>query len=407
MATTTIASPPVQPSRPTLAGAIAGRVAQARPRDVVLVAALGLAGLWLTFLAHYHGHVVDFSIFGQELAGLVGPPSDAHPIVGQGYDGQFFWRLGNDPLLLDPQTLHMLAGDQAYRAQRIFYPALAWLLGGGQGAALPYTLQLVAWGAVLGLVGLMATVAQAHGRSAWWGLCLGVLPGMYLGAARGLADPLATTMMIGAFVALDRRRYGWAAAATVAAVLTRETMIVLPLAIVACGAASFAGLPQRLRPERPALGAWMVAAAGIVVYGAWQAYASIRLGVTPARSTPDGQFSGMFAFVPQQLEVTGRDVGAGGRFVLLAVANPVYLAAMAGAAAVAVFALSRRIGVPELCAAGFALVAVTQSYGDHWSYTRASAPLFAALAYIALTRGYQRTLIMIACGVVLVPLYPA
>jgi hypothetical protein len=47
-----------------------------------------------------------------------------------GYDGQFYAQLALDPTLRDPHLRGAL-DVPAYRARRIFLPALAWLLGGG------------------------------------------------------------------------------------------------------------------------------------------------------------------------------------------------------------------------------------------------------------------------------------
>ncbi len=380
-------------------------IARAPVWFVVVAAAVVVAPLWLIVLAQFDGNVVDLAIFGGELAPRVRPPADAHPLAGPGYDGQFFWRLATDPLLHGSEVLHTFDAE-AYRVQRILYPALAWLIAAGRPSLLPVTLQLVAWAAVLGLVALLAGTAQRHGRSAWWGLPLGLMPGMYLGAVRGLADPLAATLLVAAVVAMERRRWGWAALAAAAAVLARETMMLLPIAMLAVGVAAAAQLPDRLRPAPLPRPAWVVAGVAAAAYTAWQAYAAVRIGSVPYLSTPDGQFTGPFSALVGQLDVTGRDVANGGRFLLLAIANPLYLAAIAVGAGLAVWAAARCLESVSVCAVLFAAVAVTQAYGDHWSYTRATAPLFALLAYLALTRGYRRTMTLIACGALLLPLYP-
>jgi hypothetical protein len=384
----------------------AGRLAAAPVRAVVLAAAALVAVLFGLALAHVDGRAVDLAIFGQDYAALVQPPPEATPIPGAGYDGQFFWRHATDPLLLGDDAVATFTGGQAYRAQRVGLPALAWLLAGGQAGLVALTLQLVAWGAVVALVALLARVAVAHGRSAWWGLPLGLMPGMVLAATRGLADPVAVALVVAAVVALGAGRHRWAALAMAGAVLTRETMLLLPLAVVGCAVLAALPLPDRLRPAAPPRAALLAAGAAIAVFAAWQAYVAVRLGSLPMGAVPDGQTSGLFGAFPGQLDVTARDVGNGGRYVLLAVANPLYLLAMVAGVGLAWWAAVRRPEPLTLCAAGFALVAATQSYGDHWSYTRASAPLFALLAILALQRGWRPVLTVLACGALLVPLYP-
>jgi hypothetical protein len=388
--------------------AVITRLAAAGIGTVVVASAALLALVWAVMLLHFHGDLTGFVVFGDFYAPHIEPPAGAIVQHGYGYDGQYFWRMAASPLLSDGTILDTLRyGAQEYRASRMLYPTLAWLLAGGQESLLPVTLQVVGWAAILGLVALMASVARRAGRSAWWGLALGLLPGTFLGMARDLADPLAVTLMIGALVALERRRFGLVALAGSAAVLTRETMMILPVALGASLVAGRMTIPARLKPRINDKTLWMP----VVVIGAacvaWQAYATVRLGRVPALNTPDEQFTGPLNALVGQLHRTAHDVGAGGHFILLAIANPLYLVAICGAAAIAVWAASQRLDAAAICAALFAVVAVTQSYGDHWAYTRATAPLFAALAYVALQRGYGRTLTIIAAGVILLPLYPA
>lgn len=380
------------------------RGSRARIGIVVAAAAGVLALLWSLTLIHFHGDFTGFVVFGHYFAHLVQPPADA--LVGSkyGYDGQFFWRIAVDPLLHDSATIGIFHG-QEYRAQRMLYPALAWLLAGGAKALIPYTLQIVGWAAALTLVGVFARVAEDLGRSPWWGLPLGLQPGIYLGMTRDLADPLAVALLVVAILALDRERPALAAIATAAAVLTRESMVLLVVALVASIVLARMDLPERLRAPVPRYAA-LVAGVGLAAYVAWQAYAASRLGKLPGLGTSQHQFTGPLNAVMPQLSRTAHEVTQGGRFILLAIANPVYLVALCAAAWVAFWAAAQRLDVPAICAALFAVVGLTQQYGDHWSYTRATAPLFALLAYIALRRGYRRTLVLVAALVALLPMYP-
>jgi hypothetical protein len=373
---------------------------------VVAAAATALLGvLWLTLLVRHHGDITGFIEFGRYFAAAIHPPAHAAVPPGFGYDGQYFWRMAVSPLLADHAVVNALSAHQQYRAQRMMYPTLAWLLAGGQRALVPYTLQLVGFASVIALVALLASTARRRALSAWWGFA-GLMPGMYLGMARDLADPLSVTLAVATFVALDRRRLSLAAVAAAAAVLSRETMLFIPLALTAALVLGRIGVPDPLKPRPLPAGTWMVAATSFGAYIAWQAYATVRLGAVPAFATPSGQFGAPLATFPHQIAQTALDAGGGGQHLLLALANPLYLAGIVAASALAVWALIRRGDAIAICATLFALVAVSQTYGDHWSYTRATAPLFALVALIAIERRHRRTLAFVAAGVGLLPLYP-
>jgi len=387
-------------------GSVAARPPRRAGAPAVAAAATVLLGvLWLWLLARHHGDMTGFIEFGRYFAPAIHPPAHAAVPPGFGYDGQYFWRMAVSPLLGDHTVVSMLRDHQQYRAQRMVYPTLAWLLAGGQRGLVPYTLQLIGFASAIALVALLASAARRRGLSAWWGLA-GLMPGMYLGMARDLADPLSVTLAVATFVALDRRRIWLAAVAASAAVLSRETMLFIPLALTGSLVLARVGVAERLKPSRLPARTWVVAATSFGAYLAWQAYATVKLGAVPALATPSGQFGAPLAPFPHQIAQTARDAGAGGQHLLLALANPLYLAGIVAASVLAIWALVRRIDATAICAGLFALVAVSQTYGDHWSYTRATAPLFALVALIAIERRYKRALVFVAAGAALLPLYP-
>ena len=387
----------------------ASRVLVAPPiAVVVVVAGLVLLGPWLQTLDRQGGSLSGFVVFGEDFRSSIDPPQGARVVGGPGYDGQYFWKMAVDPWLGDATVDALEAADDEYRAQRILYPTLAWALAAGSDDLVPAVLQLVDWLAVAALVALFAVVAKRHGRSPWWGVALGLTPGMYLGLVRDLSDPLAVALLVAAVVALvEFERPGLAAAAGAAAVLTRESMLLLAIAVVVVLVARRLPLPPSLRPAALPRGAWIVPAVIAVVFGAWQLYARTRVGTLPMFATAEGQFRAPFAFIAEQLDQTRHDAGSGGRFARLAYANAAYLTQLTIAAVLAMWALVKRPDLPAVCATGFALVGITQNYGDHYSYTRATAPLLALLALIALQRSAAVPLMVAGFGVLLLPLYLA
>lgn len=229
---------------------------------VVLVVAL---------LARADGNPQFFVHFGQE--GSVVPM--AKRVLGDdiliphvdGHDGQAFWLLARDPLLVHgKEFLAPYLDRPTYRAQRIGYPLLAapWRLG-GETALL--------WGllatnlAVILVGGLVARSLVAHlGGASRGSLAFALCPGVLLATLFSLSDALALALLLATALAMTRRRIGVAVACGVLAALTKESALL--------GLAGFAFLTPRLPARTRAL----LFAAPAAAAAAWALYVRWRLG---------------------------------------------------------------------------------------------------------------------------------
>ena len=153
---------------------------------------------------------------------------------GSGYDGQFYAQIAVAPDVTSP-ALKTALDEPAYRSRRILLPLLAHALGLGepwwvlQAYAL---LNLAAWLALAWL--WWRQLAAPSARGIWvWLACL-----LSLGALDSLRFALTDLPMVLALVlavsALQRRRYGLAAAGFLAAGFIRETAVLAfqPLGLV-------------------------------------------------------------------------------------------------------------------------------------------------------------------------------
>ncbi len=113
---------------------------------------------------------------------------------GDGYDGQFYFYLGQDPFLTRPATVRAL--DNTFRVRRIAYPLLGWALSGGDRARLPLVLVLLNVLAGTALAGLAAAAAARAGRSPWWSLPLVLYPGVWVPVLGDLTEPLQLTFLV-------------------------------------------------------------------------------------------------------------------------------------------------------------------------------------------------------------------
>ncbi len=207
-------------------------------RTLILVSVAGALALLGLVLVQLRGHpLADLvqpgvngpaaSLVKAEFPGLRLPP-------GAGNDGQAFYAIARDPL--HPTAVAPLLDRPRYRLQRPLYPVLAWLLhptGGGD--ALVIALLAVNVAAAGLATAALGWFAARRGRSCAWGLLAVVLPGAYMAMRISCADLLAGGLaLLAAALFLDGRS-GPAAVVAVAAALTKESTLILTLAVAATG----------------------------------------------------------------------------------------------------------------------------------------------------------------------------
>jgi hypothetical protein len=233
-----------------------------------------LSGL---FLLKYDGNAQWFVHFGKE--GSVMPV--AREVFGRdllvphedGHDGQAFWLLARDPLLLDGKTVVAPNLDRpGYRAQRILYPALAapWRLAGEQAL----TWGLLVTNLVIVFVGgaIAASLALTLRAPPRASLAFALSPGVFVAVIMDGSDALALAALLGAILALvgERKRPGWAIVAGVVAALAKEPTI-----------AGLVGIAIVIRtvPLK-----WRIALVAVptAATAAWAVYARWRLGWPPS-----------------------------------------------------------------------------------------------------------------------------
>lgn len=329
-------------------------------------------------LAVYHGNPTGYVRFGRLFVFETHPPPGAYIDTRTGYDGQFFWVLALDPLLLQQRTIAAFS-PQNFRLARIGYPALAYLLAGGQEDAIPWSLLAINVMTVLALTIAFAAYARRRGWSGWWALAVGLLPGLQFVTMGDLSGALATALMLGGLMAWERQRRWLAAALLAGAGLTREPMLFAVVAVAISEGARWWQVRHESGALRRAARVWPVLALPAVAFLAWQIYLETRLngGAMPPASAFDLPLMGLLKQIPGALR-TG--------LTPTAVWNLALLGGIFAGVAVA-FALVRRcLSAPIVAAALFSAVVLVLPFGTDWGYSRESAPIFAALLLGALER---------------------
>jgi hypothetical protein len=191
-----------------------------------------------------------------------------------GYDGQFYYRMALDPANLH-KTAYGITMDAPYRFMRIGYSALAWLVSLGHYTAVPYALVAINVAALAALGYLGGLLARDAGRHAIWGLLLVGYFGLMDSLSRDLTEPLGALCLIAGVLAYRKRHPLLAAAAFSYGVLTRETVLVAPVAL---GIVRVIQIARRRDRPGPADLAWLVPG---VVFAAWEVVVKLATGAFP------------------------------------------------------------------------------------------------------------------------------
>jgi hypothetical protein len=83
-----------------------------------------------------------FILIGEHFAHPAQLPPGMPLRADYGYDGQFYYRLANNPFNFS-HTAFGITVDRTYRFMRIGYPVITWLVSAGQRALIPYMLVAV------------------------------------------------------------------------------------------------------------------------------------------------------------------------------------------------------------------------------------------------------------------------
>jgi hypothetical protein len=243
------------------------------PAIAGLLLAVAVVGL------HFEALGADPSVFVRAAPPLADPlrvPSSLHTMnADQAYDGQFFYRLAVDPLLV--RDVGITVDGPSYRQQRLLYPLLAGALSLGQEAWVPWLLIVVnvAGLAILGFLG--ASYAVAIKRDAWWGIALPLYVGFTYTLTRDLSEIVAACLLIATLLAVQRKQIVVAIAMMGLAVLARETAVVLAAALLA---AWF--WDRRKNPSSDRLSIGLAGRAGLACFVATQTMLWLMWGGLPA-----------------------------------------------------------------------------------------------------------------------------
>ncbi len=206
-----------------------GRISSEAAAGLLTLAAY-LPFLLLRTLIAGGGNPARLSLIGTAFSNRRELPSFLPTISGSGYDGQFFLRFALNPFDL-ARTAYGITLDVPFRAQRIGYPFLSWLLSFGNAHLVPLSLIAVNIAAVTTIAWAAARLARGSARPVLTGLAASTFFGYAMSTGRDLSEPTAAALALVAMNLFEENRNLLAGLAFAAATLTLETELVIPIAI--------------------------------------------------------------------------------------------------------------------------------------------------------------------------------
>lgn len=326
---------------------------------------------------------------------------DAHPMLGArddiraslrlepgGYDGQFVYFMTFDPFIRDWRDPHIVGryiDTPPYRYGRAGFAWLTKLVSLGRWQLVPTVMVWLVAAGIAGTAALMTRFARDGGVSAWWGLSVLAIPGMWRSLHVALPEPIAAMLVLGGLLLFKGGRMTGAALAFSAAMLVRETTVV-PVLVCVVFLSRDAGVRRAIA----------FAALAILPYLLWRAYVGFAF-------LDDWGLRG-FLFNPgtHGVPLAGiagvyRDVSAGlysahGGLVRAAIWLPPLLAAIS---ALAIALAIRCRSVAAISAAIYAVAALSLDRLQVWSHAanveRTTYELFVLAAAACLTLPREAT----------------
>jgi hypothetical protein len=349
----------------------------------MLVAGALHAVLLACYVAAFGGDPGILVCVGRDQAGH--PPYEAihRGLQKDGYDGQYYYAIARSPW-----GHHEAEIDCSARQVRILYPALSWLLSGGDDQRLLWAMPLVNLLAIAGLAGLGARLALRQGWSPWWAVLLPLAVNVAMPMLRDLTDVLSTLTVCGLLVSwlLGGRWWGlslWAAAA----VFCREQNVALVLVVLL--AAAWRGRLRTCAGVGAVLAVWGVWVCTLrAMYGTWpflptQGHLGTPLGGMLLCWRPAGAASRVYTLFHE----------LGLLLILAEIVLAVYLVVRPR--------VDRVLLLATLAGAALAALGGVALYEDRWSYTRVFAWLPLGLGLACLQTRWRWPLIGLSSSVLL------
>lgn len=202
-------------------------------RNLYIAAIVVLSVVLLAYGLKFDGNITGFFRIGSvlPLSPYLNPETTTIIPNELGYDGQQFLTIALDPGLQNPASIAAL-DNPPLRYRRIFYPLLSYFLGLGQSAIIPYMMVGINSLSILLLVWWVSHYLERQKMPTWPALGILTIPGLWISLIFSTADLLNTTLIGGVMYFHHQKRPLWATLCLTLATLTRETSLLIGLALI-------------------------------------------------------------------------------------------------------------------------------------------------------------------------------
>ncbi|NEO10860.1 MULTISPECIES: AZOBR_p60025 family cell surface glycopolymer formation protein [unclassified Moorena] len=202
-------------------------------RYTILAAVLVLVIVSLFYFVKFEGNITGFFRIGSLFP--ISPYLNSDQVLiyqgEQGYDGQQFLSIALDPWLENSGTIEAITPPQ-YRYRRILYPLLGYLLGFGNPQLIPYAMVGINCLAIILIVFVSSLYFKRYSGRTWHSLLVLSIPGVWMVLSLSTADLISSLLLVTAIYFYRNEKPIYTAIAIAAACLTRETMLLMWLAIL-------------------------------------------------------------------------------------------------------------------------------------------------------------------------------
>lgn len=348
----------------------------------IAVAVAFHAAVLIAYVAAFHGDVSALVCVARERLGRTPFEQIRTGFDRNGYDGQFYYAIARAPW-----RRHALDIDApAVRQARILYPALSWLISGGDARRLLWVMPLLNLLAIAGLAAVGAFAAEGYGLHPGWGALLPLAVNAGMPALRNLTDVLSTLTVSALLVAWLRRWPWWCLALCAAgALFSREQNVVVVLLVLL-----FAW--REVAESRIAFGLLL----SLLLWSVWLVVLRFLYGQWPLLPANGNLSYPLSGILYRCTHLSGDSRG-------YTIFHIVCMSALMGQLGLALWLWrtnsDRLIHLVALAGAALALVGGPTLYGDTWSYPRVFAwlPLGVWLGCVQARRRWPLVVLSIPC----------
>ncbi|NEQ81859.1 MAG: hypothetical protein F6K26_16885 [Moorea sp. SIO2I5] len=202
-------------------------------RYTILAAILVVVIVSFFYFVKFEGNITGFFRIGSLFP--ISPYLNSDQVLiyqgEQGYDGQQFLTIALDPWLENSGTIEAITPPQ-YRYRRILYPLLGYLLGFGNPQLIPYAMVGINCLAIILIVFVSSLYFKRYSDRSWHSLLVLSIPGVWMVLSLSTADLISSLLLVTAIYFYRNEKPIYTAIAIAAACLTRETMLLMWLAIL-------------------------------------------------------------------------------------------------------------------------------------------------------------------------------